>query len=256
LVAKNPEIKERLGKGEKLSEQELLGLYRDIVTEISELIPAGSVSVEVYADASTKADEMLRQGRRMFSWIPNAHVKLPSTEEGLEAAQRAVREGLRVNMTLCFSQKQAAAAAAATAGARQGDVFVSPFVGRFDDKRVNGMDLVANIIAMYRGGDRHVEVLAASVRSVDHLLCAFRLGADIVTAPFEVLKEWAQKGMPLPTERYEYKAAKGLKPIPYEEIPAAVDWRALDLRHDLTAKGEEKFSADWNALIERRHAHQ
>ena len=79
------------------------------------------------------------------------------------------------------------------------------------------MDVVANIIAMYKLGDGHVEVLTASVRSMDHLLYALRLGSDIVTAPFSILKAWGEQGMPLPGPEYRYNP-KSLKPIPYQEI--------------------------------------
>src|SRR5208337_2698352 len=124
------------------------------------------------ADSATKAEAMLEQGREMFGWIPNGHIKFPTSAEGLKAASLALKEGLRVNMTLCFSQAQAAAVYAATRGARKGDVFVSPFIGRLDDRGENGMDLIAHIIRMYGKGDGHVEVLTASVRKIDHLLYA------------------------------------------------------------------------------------
>ncbi len=143
---------------------EIIDFYRDVVKKISAMIPQGSVSVEVYADGATKAETMLQQGKEMFGWIPNAHVKFPTSAEGLKAASGAIGEGLRVNMTLCFTQAQAAAVYAATRGARKGQVFVSPFIGRLDDRGENGMDLIANIIRMYAKGDGHVEVLTASVR--------------------------------------------------------------------------------------------
>lgn len=84
------------------------------------MIPQGSVSVEVYADSSTKAEEMLAEAFEMSSWIPNAHIKFPSTKEGLKAAERAVKANLRVNMTLCFQQEQAAAVYSATSGSKKG----------------------------------------------------------------------------------------------------------------------------------------
>ena len=121
------------------------------------------VSIEVFADFDTTAENMLAQGREMFSWIPNAYVKYPCTKEGLHAAQASVREGIRVNMTLCFSQEQAGAVYAATKGSKQ-PVYVSPFLGRLDDRGENGMDLVRNIKKMYEPGDGHVLVLAASIR--------------------------------------------------------------------------------------------
>lgn len=253
LISKNPEARERLEKGEKFSAQEIFDFYRGVVTTISGLMPDGSISVEVYADAATAADAMLRQGLDMFSWIPNAHIKFPTSHEGLKAAERAVKEGLRVNMTLCFSQEQAAAVYTATRGAKKGQVYVSPFIGRLDDRGENGMDVIANIIRMYRQGDGHVEVLTASVRSLDHLLEAIKLGSDIITVPYEILKEWGEKGLPMPGDAYTYDT-RGLKAIPYRRIGLNNKWEDYDIRHELTDKGMAKFSADWNALIQEPEA--
>ena len=248
LISKNPGVRERLDRGDRFSREEIIEYYRTVVREISGLIPGGSVSIEVYADSATRAEAMLEQGREMFGWIPNGHIKFPTSAEGLKAASLALKEGLRVNMTLCFSQAQAAAVYAATRGARKGDVFVSPFIGRLDDKGENGMDLIAHIIRMYGKGDGHVEVLTASVRHLAHLLCALKLGSHIITAPFGMLKEWAGKGLPLPGPDYVYDAG-GLKAIPYEEIDLSKDWHGYDLRHELTDRGMERFSQDWNSLL-------
>jgi transaldolase len=248
LIAKNPEAKKRLDAGRKFSEAEILGFYREVVQTISSIIPQGSVSVEVYADPSSKAEAMLPQGKEMFSWIPNAHIKFPTSHEGLKAAGLAVQEGLRVNLTLCFSQEQAAAVYAVTIGAKKGGVFVSPFIGRLDDRGENGMDLIANIVKMYEKGDGHVEVLTASVRTFDHFLQALKLGSDIITAPSGILKEWGGKGLPLPAQDYIYKA-QALKPIPYKEMDLSKNWQGFDIAHDLTQKGMERFSSDWNLLI-------
>jgi transaldolase len=248
LISKNPEAKRRLEAGRKFSEAEILGFYKDVVGTISSIIPQGSISVEVYADPSSPADGMLRQGREMFAWIPNAHIKFPTSHEGLVAAGRAVKEGIRVNMTLCFSQEQVAAVYGATKGANRGSVFVSPFIGRLDDRGENGMDLIAHIVEMFKKGDGHVEVLTASVRSLDHLLYALRLGSDIITAPYAILKEWGSKGMPMPGSDYRYDA-KGLKPMPFREIDLSKPWQDYDIAHDLTVKGMEWFSQDWNSLI-------
>lgn len=125
----------------------------------------------------------------MFSWAPNAYVKYPCTHEGLRAAQLSVREAMRVNMTLCFSQEQAAAVYAATKGSKA-PIYVSPFVGRLDDPGENGMDLVRNIKQMYEAGDGHVHVLAASIRHLKHLLGSFASRAELVTAPGKVWEEW------------------------------------------------------------------
>jgi transaldolase len=248
LISKNPRARGRLDKGEKFTREEIVNFYHETVIEISNLIPQGSISVEVYADRSTLAEAMLMQGKEMFSWIPNAHIKFPTSREGLKAAEQAVQSGIRVNLTLCFSQEQAAAVYAATRGAKRGDVFVSPFIGRLDDRGENGMDVISHILQMYRKGDGHVMVLTASVRNMDHLLFALKLGSDIVTVPFHVLKEWNQKGLPIPGDDYVYNPGK-LKSIPFQETDLNKNWQSYDIRHELTDKGMERFSADWNALI-------
>src|SRR6266403_1869912 len=125
LIAKNPEIRERIASGHSLSPQEEKDEYRKIVQAISPLVGDAGVSIEVFADLNTTADEMLNQGREMNSWIPNAYIKYPCIAEGLKAAQRSVAEGIRVNITLCFSQQQAAAVYAATKGSRA-PAYVSP----------------------------------------------------------------------------------------------------------------------------------
>jgi transaldolase len=246
LVASNPEIRSRLERGSKLSRREALAFYRDLVREIATLT-SGPISIEVYADAATTREEMLAQAAEMWTWIPNGVIKFPITAAGLAAAQQAVRDGMRVNMTLCFTQSQAAAVYAATRGARQ-TAFVSPFVGRLDDRGENGMQLVENLLAMYRPGDGHVEVLTASVRHLDHLLYAIRLGSPLITSPAKVLEEWAARGFPLPGADYLYPA-RGLKPLPYAEVPLDRSWEAYELRHDLTDLGLLKFADHWNTLL-------
>jgi len=248
LISKNPRARQRLERGEKFTQEEIIDFYRKTVREISKLIPKGSISVEVYADHSTSAGAMLSQGKEMFSWIPNAHVKFPTSREGLTAAEQAVKSGMRVNLTLCFSQEQGAAVYAATRGAKRGDVFVSPFIGRLDDRGENGMDVISHILQMYRKGDGHVLVLTASVRKMDHLLYALKLGSDIITAPFNILKEWGEKGLPVPGDDYVYHPGS-LKSIPFKEVDLSKNWQSYDIRHELTDKGMERFSADWNALI-------
>ena len=248
LISKNPRARYHLERGEKFTREEILDFYRETVREIHELIPEGSISVEVYGDLLTFAEEMLRQAKEMFSWIPNAHIKFPTSREGLRAAEQAVKNGLRVNLTLCFTQEQAAAVYAATRGAKRGDVYLSPFIGRLDDKGENGMDLVSHILKMYQKGDGHVMVLTASVRKIDHLLFALKLGSDIITLPFNVLKEWCERGLPMPRVDYVYHPGN-FKNIPFKEIDLIKNWQAYDIRHELTDKGMERFSADWNGLI-------
>ncbi len=249
LISKNPEARLRLEKGERFTPQEVIDFYKKVVAEISALIPEGSVSIEVYADAGTPAENMLAQAREMFSWIPNAHIKFPTNAAGLEAAEHAVREGMRVNMTLCFSQEQAAAVHAATRGAKQGDVLVSPFIGRLDDRGENGIDLVQNIIRMYREENSHVLVLAASIRTSEHLFASLDAKADIITAPFEILRQWAERGTPRPNPEFTYQP-ENLSPIPYRVFDLSRRWPDFDIRHDLTDKGIQRFADDWNTFLE------
>jgi transaldolase len=202
----------------------------------------------VYADQKTSSEAMAKQGQEMFGWIPNAHVKYPVTTAGLAAAEQTVKAGMRVNMTLCFSQEQAAAVYAATKGAKPGNALVSPFAGRLDDIGENGMGLVANIFNMYKAGDGHTQVLAASIRSMDHFMQSLALDADIITAPFGILEAWAKAGKPLPDANFTYTPAD-LKNIPYQDISLDQPWSAYDIHHELTDKGITRFSADWNELI-------
>ena len=248
LISKNPKAKKGLERGDKFTKEEIFAFYKEVVKEISGLIPDGSISIEVYSDRNTTSEQMLKQGRDMFTWIPGAHIKFPTTIEGLKAAEQAIKEGMRVNMTLCFSQEQAAAVYAATKNAKKGDVFVSPFVGRLDDREENGMDLIENIIGMYNASDHHVEVLTASVRTLEHFLFAIKLGSDIITAPFKVLKAWGDKKLPMPGHDFVYNVPS-LKPISYQEINLNKRWQEYNLAHELTDVGIEKFSSDWNALI-------
>ncbi|MBI2012079.1 transaldolase [Candidatus Daviesbacteria bacterium] len=248
LISKNPDAAKRLSKGEKFSPDEIFEFYKQVVKEISRIIPEGFVSIEVYADANTKPAEMLKQGKEMFRWIPNAHIKYPTTSTGLEAAEKSVKENLRVNMTLVFSEEQAAAVYSATKGAKKGEVFVSPFVGRLDDKGENGMTLIENILKMYSEGDNHVEVLTASVRNLEHFIYALHLQSDIITAPYKILKQWGESGMPLPGDDFVYMV-EGLEDIPYKYLDLEKDWRDFDIKHELTDIGIEKFSSDWNSLI-------
>jgi transaldolase len=254
LIAKNPEIQQRIKVGHTLSSQEEKDEYRKIVRTISPLVGDAGVSIEVFADIDTTAEDMLSQGVEMFSWIPNAYVKYPCTREGLRAAQMSVARQIRVNMTLCFSQAQAAAVYAATRGSKQ-PAYVSPFVGRLDDHGENGIDVVKNIKKMYKNGDGHVHVLAASIRHVDHLLACFALEAELVTVPAKVLVEWATRGFPMPDQGFSYNAVAAtggpLKPIPYKELDLNLSWQSFDIAHELTDIGIRKFVADYRSTLRR-----
>jgi transaldolase len=252
LVSKNPEVQQRIASGHKLSGNEQKEEYKKIVQAISPLVDSAGVSVEVFADFDTTAEQMLAQGEEMFTWIPNAYIKYPCIAEGLKAAKMSIERGIRVNMTLCFSQSQAAAVYAATLGSKE-PVYVSPFVGRLDDRGENGMDLVRNIKKMYESGDGHVHVLAASLRRLEHLLCAFGLRAELATAPAKILEQWATAKFPLPDQDFQYKGidSKGhiLKGIPYQEIDLKCPWESFDLKHELTDSGIRKFVEDYKSTL-------
>lgn len=246
LIANNPEIKKLLASGHKLSEREELEEYKRIVREISPLVGSAGVSIEVFSDRTTQAEQMFAQGKEMFSWIPNAYIKYPCTTEGLRAAQMSVQQGIRVNLTLCFSQRQVAAVYGATKGTRE-PAYISPFVGRLDDIGENGMDLIKNAKRMLDKGDGHLLILAASIRSVEHLMYALQLDADLATVPAKILTEWADRGTPLPDANFKYEA-KG-KPIPYERLDLSQPWEKFNLQHELTTKGIDKFVADYKKTL-------
>jgi transaldolase len=243
LVSKNPKAKDRFEAGEKFTADEIMDFYKDVVSEVSGLVPE-SVSIEVYADANTTAAEMIEQARDMYTWIPNAHIKLPITKAGLESAQTLSQEGMRLNLTLCFTQEQGAAVYAATKGAKKGQIFLSPFIGRLDDLKEDGMDLIKNMVKMFESSDGHVEVLTASVRSQEHLYASIQAKTDIITIPYKIMKNW-DGSVP---EGFSY-APEGLEPIPYKELDINQDWASFDITHPLTDKGIHRFSDDWNALI-------
>jgi transaldolase len=152
----------------------------DVVAEICDIVP-GPVSAEV---AATDFDTMLAEGRKLAALRPNVAVKVPLTPAGLKVCKALSDDGVRVNVTLCFSANQAILAAKA------GAAFISPFVGRLDDIGQDGMDLIADIVSIYREYPAfRTEVLAASIRHPMHVTDAARLGAHVVTMPPAVLRQ-------------------------------------------------------------------
>lgn len=251
LLAKSPQAVEYKNQHGHFSLAALLGLYRETVQEISKLIPRGSVSIEVPATTINTAIDLLDIAREMFAWIPNAHIKFPITKAGLAAASLAIHEGMRVNMTLCFSQEQAAAVYQATAstGAETlpgyKNIFISPFIGRLDDIGQKGLDLIVNIQRMYASSDRHVALLAASIRNLDHLRALLAWNVDMATVPLNVLEEWVAANKPTTQGGLITK----LKPLVYQNIDLKNSDTAYDINHQLTVVGVEKFTADWNGLL-------
>eukprot|EP00873_Tetraselmis_striata_P016862 jgi/Tetstr1/437126/TSEL_025886.t1 len=170
---------------------------KDVITEICDLVE-GPVSAEVTA---TEADAMIAEGRALAGIADNTAIKLPLTLDGLKACRTLTGEGHMVNVTLCFSANQALLAAKA------GATFISPFIGRLDDINIDGMDLIREMRIIYDNYGFETEILAASIRTANHVRECALVGADVATVPPAVLK--------------------GL------------------VKHPLTDKGLEQFLADW-----------
>jgi transaldolase len=159
--------------------------YKEVVKEICNIID-GPVSVEVVVE---KAVEMLNQAREISTWASNVVVKIPATEEGYKIMSQLCNEGIKVNMTLCFSLNQA------LLGAVAGVTYVSPFVGRLDDVGHDGMELVKDIVEAFYLYGFETEVIAASIRHPLHCVTAVKAGADIATIPYHVFKQMMKHPM-------------------------------------------------------------
>ena len=153
--------------------------YKRIVLEICSIVN-GPISAEVL---SQETESITAEAREISSWSPNVVVKIPITAQGLEATSALSREGVNVNLTLCFSLNQA------LLGALAGATYVSPFVGRLDDIGNNGMQLVADIVNMFQHYNFSTEVIAASIRHPLHCVAAAKAGAHIATIPYKVLMQ-------------------------------------------------------------------
>src|SRR5437899_5997354 len=153
--------------------------FKQHIAEICKIV-SGPVSAEVTTD---KRDEMLKQGREYVKIAPNVVIKCPLTVDGLEATRILNDEGIKVNVTLCFSATQAICAAKAGAS------FISPFLGRLDDIGDNGLRLLKAVVNLYDNYEWKTEVLAASLRHPIHVIEAARLGSDIATIPFKVFEQ-------------------------------------------------------------------
>ena len=171
--------------------------FHEILKEICKVVD-GPVSAEV---VSLDAEGMLKEARELAAMADNIVVKIPMIVEGLKAVKQLSEEGIKTNVTLVFSTSQALLAAKAGAS------FVSPFVGRLDDISLQGMDLISDIMTIYRNYGFQSEVIVASVRSPMHVVESALIGADIATIPFKVIAQLA--------------------------------------KHPLTDKGMDQFLADW-----------
>jgi transaldolase len=156
--------------------------FSEVLKEITALVP-GPVSAEVTA---VEYEGMMKEGRAFARVADNVVIKVPMIVEGLRAVRDLTADGIRTNVTLCFSPVQALLAAKA------GATFISPFVGRLDDVSEDGMAMVAQIVEIYRNYDFSTKVLVASVRHPVHVLEAARIGADVATIPFNVIEQLAR----------------------------------------------------------------
>jgi transaldolase len=155
---------------------------REVLTDICGLVP-GPVSAEVLA---TDYEPMIAEAHELAKIAPNIVVKIPLIEAGIRAVKTLTGEGIKTNVTLCFSPLQALLAAKA------GATYISPFVGRLDDIGHDGMELVEQIVDMYETYDLDTQVLVASVRSPMHVVTALRMRAHVATIPFKVISQLIQ----------------------------------------------------------------
>lgn len=245
LIAKNLA---RKNGGKKISLEEAFAEYKRIATDIA-ATTHGPTSIQVIGNPeSLTAEQMISQARERLTWIPTAVIKYPCTTEGLKAVEVMCQEG-PVNITLVFSQEQAAAIYAATKYHNY-DCYVSPFVGRLDDRGEKGMDVVANILEMYHKlGDGHVKVLTASTRNIGHLHYALWLKSDVMTIPFKLFTEWEAANFSTPPKEFFYDVP-GLTEIPYRELTLENEWQKYDISHPLTTAGLAKFWEDWSSVVE------
>jgi transaldolase len=186
-VTTNPSLVAREGKD-----------FRKLLEEICAIVD-GPISAEVI---STDFDGIMREGRDLAGIHRNIVVKVPLIKDGLKAVKAFQAEGIRTNVTLCFSPTQALVAAKA------GAYFISPFIGRLDDISHTGMDLIRQIVTIYRNYKFETQVLVASVRHPLHVVEAAMIGADVCTIPFKVIEQL--------------------------------------IKHPLTDSGLQKFLDDWN----------
>ena len=174
--------------------------YESVIKAICSMI-SGSVSAEVLAE---DAESMIKEARVKASWSPNVTIKIPATADGVEATAVLSKENIKVNFTLCFSVNQA------LLGALAGATYVSPFVGRLDDAGHDGMQVVKDIVEIYKHYEFPTQVIAASIRHPQHCVAAAKAGAHIATVPYTILMQM--------------------------------------IRHPLTDVGVARFLADWRRV--------
>jgi len=162
-----------------LVSKEGLSDYKAVVKEICSIIP-GPISAEVLVEG---IEPMIEQARQISTWAANIVIKIPATTDGLQVTSSLAKEGIKVNFTLCFSLNQA------LLGALAGATYVSPFVGRLDDAGHDGMEVVKDIVDVFKSYELPTQVIAASIRHPQHCVTAAKAGAHIATIPYNVLMQ-------------------------------------------------------------------
>lgn len=268
----NPSLiaKKLLSQGKKLTTKEAFDLQKQLVLEITQIVP-GAVSAEVYAEQDTLAEEMIRQGEEISKWHERVVVKLPTNLEGLKSRTKLREKGVTINNTLVFSQQQVFAITLHEkimrrefGQAKSGwPSFISPFVGRLDDKGEDGLEFVkkaVRIVTDYFEKDL-VWMLAASIRNTTHFKGSIQLGCDLMTVPATVFADW------LNLSKEDQNAVPSENPLGLADIPAwnpseellaidtvddllqAIELNKLDISHPLTTAGIERFVADWKTVL-------
>ncbi len=271
----NPKLIAKILHGQKLtSQQEAFSvLQKHIVENIVTTLP-GAVSAEVYADASTTPEEMIRQGEEIATWHERIMVKLPMTRSGLIARGALRKKGIGINMTLVFSQQQIFTLAlheilmTREFGVTRNSwpCFISPFIGRLDDQGEDGLSLLhqATIMLATYLPNAPVWLLASSIRNPYHILSCIQAGIPLITAPMSVYTQWFDS----PDKKFE-NPTPNLKQIPQwkpsvkilsittvDDLLSAIDQKDLDITHPLTDAGLAQFVASWQELFHQDQSTQ
>lgn len=272
----NPSLIAKKLTGKKLTAKEAFALQKELVLEITQIVP-GAVSAEVYADMDTTAEDMIEQGIGIAKWHRRVVVKLPTTLAGLHARSALRREKIPVNNTLVFSPQQIFAICLHERVMQEAygptddmwPPFISPFVGRLDDRGEDGMMLVENGIQIKKlfsltlpQTALAIWMLEASVRNVEHVKRGITFGTELITAPEKIYTEWFNMTEAEKNALDDMNYAKNLKQVAFWNPPqelldiqsekdffSAIEEGKVDITHPLTDVGIEKFAADWKAIL-------
>jgi transaldolase len=265
----NPSLIAKKLAGEKVTQEKALDLQKELVMEILEIVP-GAVSAEVYAETTTTAEQMIEQGRDIAKWHERIYVKLPTTLAGFKARTALRKEGIVINNTLVFSQEQVYAICLhEQLVEKEYNVtnkfwpsFISPFLGRLDDIGEDGIAMLRHSMELKNRQFRPeiTWMLSASIRNTYHVKETIAANAEIMTAPATVYKEWFN--LSEEQKKSLENPAKNLQEIPQwqpsdeikniqtiEALLQAMETAVLNIKHPLTDKGIEKFTADWKTII-------